>query len=158
MRIELGDRTPETVAVYYTQAQRPEIKAVLPQKAQSLEEALEDYRRTLLPGAESCGRTILADGRYIGDIWCYCISADETPNAMLSFCVFDDAYRNRGAATEAAALFMQEVRGKYGVKTIGAFTYEDNAASRKVLEKSGFALMEEFTEEGRRSCYYQYEF
>ena len=88
MNITLGTRTAETVRIYFEKSQNPEIRKVLPQKAQSVEEALADYEETLLPGATSFGRTILADDRYIGDIWCYCIDPEDEPNCMVSFCLF----------------------------------------------------------------------
>lgn len=66
MRVELGTRTAETVAVYFERAQQDIIRRTLPQKAQTLEEALRDYEDTLRPDAESFGRTILADGAYVG--------------------------------------------------------------------------------------------
>ena len=83
--IVLGERTEETVRVYFEKANQPEIKAMLPQKAQTVEEALEDYKETLLPSATSFGRTIVVDGKYVGDVWCYCIDKEDTPNAMLSY-------------------------------------------------------------------------
>lgn len=157
MKITLGNRTAETVRFYFEKAQDPAIRAVLPQKAQTVEEALEDYEKTLLPGASSYGRTILADGVYVGDIWCYCIDNDNEPNAMLSYCIFEKACWNRGIATEAVKLFLEDVCVKHGLKTVGAFTFSENAASIRVLEKNGFRVMEELTEDGRSSKYFQYE-
>ena len=47
--IVLGERTEETVRVYFEKANQPEIKAMLPQKAQTVEEGLEScyYQRAL---------------------------------------------------------------------------------------------------------------
>ena len=154
MDICLGNRTAETVRIYFEKAQNPAIRAVLPQKAKTVEEALQDYEETLLPGAASFGRTILVDGQYIGDIWIYCIDLNDEPNAMLSFCIFEEDWWNKGVGTEAAAMFLKEACARYGLKSIGAFTYADNAASIRVLEKNGFVLMEEFVEDGRTSRYY----
>ncbi len=158
MDISLGDRTAETVRIYFEQAQQPCIKSVLPQKAQTVEEALRDYQATLLPGATSYGKTILADGRYIGDVWCYCIHRQEEPNAMLSYCLFDASFWRRGIATKAVAMFLAEVRERYALQTIGAFTFSNNPASTRVLQKNGFSLVEEFVEDGRPSMYFQYAF
>ena len=158
MEIQLKDRTAETVRIYFEKANIPKIKAVLPQKAQTLEEALNDYEETLLQGADSYGRTIFADGNYIGDIWCYGINTDEEPNAMLSYCIFETSYWSQGIATKAAAMFLKEIRTKYALKTIGAFTFSENTASIRVLEKNGFTLSEEFTEDGRESKYFQYAY
>lgn len=157
MKIELGERTAETVAIYFIKAQQQIIGSTLPQKAKTVEEALRDYRDTLLPNAASYGQTILVDQVYVGDVWCYCIDKAETPNAMLSYCVFDPSCWNKGIATAAVSLFLDEVKERYAVHTIGAFTFSDNRASIKVLEKNGFSLIEEFYEDGRKSQYYQCE-
>ena len=156
MDICLGNRTAETVRVYFEKANQPEIKAVLPQKAQTVEEALADYRATILPNANSYGRTVIANGNYIGDIWCYSIDINGEPNAMLSYCIFEKTYWARGITTEAVAMFLKEIRAKYALHTIGAFTFSDNLASIRVLEKNGFSEVEEFSEDGRDSKYFQY--
>ena len=155
MVITLGERTAETVRIYFEKANRPEIKNVLPQKAKTVEEALADYEKTRLPGATSFGQTILADGRYVGDVWCYCINMEDEPNCMVSFCVFELESWSKGIATAALKLFIEAIRAKYGVKTIGAFTYANNLASISVLEKNGFSVMEEFEENGVLSKYLQ---
>ena len=155
MVITLGERTAETVRIYFEKANRPEIKKVLPQKAKTVEEALADYEKTRLPGATSFGQTIFADGRYVGDIWCYCIDMEDEPNCMVSFCVFELESWSKGIATAALKLFIEAIRAKYGVKTIGAFTYANNLASISVLEKNGFSVMEEFEENGVLSKYLQ---
>lgn len=158
MTVVLEERTAETVKTYFEQSQQPFIKTTLPQKAKSVEEALDDYQKTLLPTTTSFGRIIKAEGEYVGDIWCYCIDVKEEPNAMLSFCVFDKTYGNKGIATKAVELFLNEMRKKYGVRTVGAFAFSDNYASLRVLEKNCFLLVEDFVEDGRASRYYQYTF
>lgn len=157
MDIYLGDRTADTVKIYFEKVNsNPRIKRMLPQKARSVDEALDDYRKTLLPDASSYGRTIWADGMYIGDVWCYCIDMDNEPNAMLSYCIFDESYWSKGAATKAVELFIKEICDRYGFMTIGAFTFSENTASIRVLEKNGFIEKEEFEEDGKLSKYFQY--
>ena len=70
MIITLKKRTADSVRTYFEKANRPEIKQVLPQKAQTVEEALADYEETLLPNATSFGQTVYVDGKYVGDVWC----------------------------------------------------------------------------------------
>lgn len=154
MRIALKDRTEETVSFYFERAQDARIRRSLPQKAQTLDEALRDYRRTLLPGAASYGRTIWADGTYAGDVWCYCIAPEDTPQAMVSYCVFPE-YWGRGIASAALKLFLDEAGQRCGIHVFGAFTYENNLPSRRVLEHNGFRLTESFADEGGASCYYE---
>ena len=154
MTVTLGERTAETVAVYFEKARSPAIRKTLPQKAQTLEEALADFRKTQEPGAQSFGRTVYADGEYIGDVWCYCMDLAGDPQAMVSYCVFEPELWGQGAATEALSLFLAEIRERFGLERVGAFTFAGNAASIRVLEKNGFRLTESFVEDGVESGYY----
>ena len=154
MMIELRERTAETVLIYFRATRDAEIQKLLPQKAQSEEEALEDFAETKREGATSYGRTIYADGRYVGDIWCYCIQEEE-PNAMVSYCVFEKVLWNRGIATQSLKLFLEEIIEKFHLKHIGAFTYLENISSIQVLEANGFRRIEEFVEDGVASVYLQ---
>lgn len=156
MIITLETRTADTVKIYFEKANKPQIKQALPQKAKTVEEALADYEETLLPNAQSYGQTVYVDGRYVGDVWCYCIDPDDEPNCMVSYCIFEPEYWSKGIATTALKMFIQTIQAKYKVKTIGAFTFSHNHASIRVLEKNGFALVEEFEEDGVLSKYFQY--
>ncbi len=155
MQISLRPRTEDTVRRYFEKTDCPEIRRVLPQKAKTVEEALADYRRTLLPGAGSYGRSIYAGDRHVGDVWCYCIDPAATPNAMISCCVFERDLWGRGIASRALRLFLPDAAARYGLRTFGAFTFSANAASVRVLEKTGFRLLEEFVEDGKASKYFQ---
>ena len=155
MNIMLCPRTEETVTVYFEKAQHPAIRRTLLQKARTVEEAIADFAKTQLPGATSYGRTVYTDGRYVGDVWIYAIDPADTPTAMLSYCIFEKDVWGKGVATEAVRLFLEEVQPKYELRTVGAFTYAENAASIRVLEKNGFTLEDEFTEDGIASRYYQ---
>jgi len=157
MKIELRERKEIHVRTYFARTRDPEIMAMLPQTAETAEQAVADFHRTQLPGATSYGRTIYADGEYVGDIWCYCIDPNDEPNAMLSYCIFEKSYWRKGIATEALALFLEEIVPRFSLKTVGAFAYCSNAASARVLEKNGFIKLEEFTEDGVLSAYYQKE-
>lgn len=158
MDIMLGRRTAESAARSFARMNTPAIRATLPMKAKTAEEAAAEFRASQLPGASSFGRTILADGRHVGDVWCYGIDPGGPPNAMVSYCVFEQGLWGQGAASRALALFLPEIAGKYALKTVGAFTYADNLPSIRVLEKNGFRLAEEFAEDGVPSRYYQLGF
>lgn len=154
MTVTLGDRTAETAAVYFERTRSPAIRKTLPQKAQTLEEFLADFRKTQEPGANSFGRTVYVDGQYVGDVWCYAMAPGGDPEAMVSYCVFDQSLWGRGVASRALGLFLEEVRERFGLTRVGAFAFAANAASLRVLEKNGFRRMESFTEDGVVSCYY----
>ena len=153
MRIELRERTEENVRTYFARTRDPAIQAVLPQASRTVEQALEAYRQSLAPGSASYGRTIWAEGTYVGDIWCYGIHQEPDPDAMLSFCIFAKERWGQGIATQALRQFLAGIVPRFGLRRIGAFLYEDNSASCRVLEKAGFALQERWIEEGRASLY-----
>lgn len=155
MQIQLKERTEETVKVYYEKSQDPRITATLPRRDITLEQALEEYRASLLPGAGSFGQTIWADGEYVGDIWCYGIGREASPQAMLSYCVFEPTFWGKGIATQALALFLPLLETRFALRDLGAFTFSANLASCRLLEKAGFVCREEFEEEGVLSRFYQ---
>lgn len=157
-QIELLTRTRENAEQYFYRTQDQEIRRMLPSACKTVEEALEAYDKACLPGATSFGRSIYQVGQYIGDIWCYCINPDESPNAMLSYCIFEKEYWNRGIATAAVEIFLRQVKEQFSLRSMGAFIYTDNIGSMRTLEKNGFACMERFVEEGRESAYYEKDF
>lgn len=154
MRIELRDRTADTVVTYFRMTRDPAVCRYLPQKAKSEQEALDDFEKTRRPGCSSYGRTVYADGRYVGDVWCYGIQREE-PNAMVSYCIFERPYWGRGIATKALKLFLAEVKTKFCAGTFGAFTFSENESSIRVLLKNGFTCVETFTEDAAESKYFQ---
>ena len=50
--------------------------------------------------------------------------------------------RGRGLGTRAVAALVEELRGRTGVRRIDASVVADNIASRRVLERAGFSLVE----------------
>ena len=155
MNITLGQRTARTAAHSFDKMNTAAIRKTLPMKAKTAEEAVADFHASQNPGASNFGRTILADGRHVGDVWCYALHQEDEPDAMVSYCVFEPQLWGRGAASTALALFLPEIAEQYGLQTVGAFTFADNLPSIRVLEKNGFRLAEEFVEDGVPSRYYQ---
>ena len=155
MNIQLRERTEAHVRTYFAATRDPEIQSMLHQAAQTVEQAVADFYKTQLPGATSFGRTIYADDAYVGDIWCYCIDPAEEPNAMVSYCIFEKNLWGKGIATEALRQFLAEITPRFALKTVGAFAWTANAASRKVMEKNGFLPVETFVEEGMEAVYCQ---
>lgn len=153
--IALGERTAGTTAYSFTKMNTEAIRKTLPMRAQTVEEAVADFHASQRPGASSFGRTILMDGRHVGDVWCYGIDPAGMPNAMVGYCVFEQPLWGQGAASKALALFLPDIAQKYGLKTVGAFTFSENLPSIRVLEKNSFCLAEEFVEGGVPSRYYQ---
>ena len=157
MKIELRERTENHVRIQYEKIRDPEIWAMIPMTEKTLEQTIADYEKTLLPGASSFGLTIYVDGAYAGDIWCYCIDPAEEPNAMIGYCLLEKALWGKGVATEALRQFLEIAVPRFDLKTVGGIAYCDNAGSLRVMEKNGFAKIEEFSEDGILSAYYQKE-
>ena len=155
MDIELRERTPDHVRIYFERVQDPEIQQYLPRTVTSIQQALAGFENTQKPGATSYGRTIYADGDYVGDVWCYGIDLLETPQAMVSYCIFDKSYWGKGVMSRAFALFLSDISKRYGISHIGAFSFSRNIASVCVLEKNGFRILETFSENGVESVYLQ---
>lgn len=154
MNISLRPRTEETAAVYFQKTRNPNIQRVLPQRAKTLDEALEDFHRTQSPDSTSYGRTIWMNGTYVGDIWCYALHSIPEPDAMVSYCIFEPGLWGKGIAGQALAMFLTEISDKFDLKTIGAFTYTANIGSIRVLEKNGFRQKETFVEHGMESAFF----
>lgn len=84
-------------------------------------------------------RVILADGALAGTI-----SAERKPDvfhrdAELGY-LLDPALRSRGVMTAAVARFCPLAFARLDLLRLSALVYAPNAASRRVLEKNGFAL------------------
>ena len=90
----------------------------------------------------------------MGDIWCYGMDPSGDPQAMVSYCVFEQELWGKGAATASLRLFLQEIGERFGLKRVGAFTFLANVGSIRVLERNGFHLQESFVEDGLESGYY----
>ena len=155
MRVELRERTEAHVRIYFERTRDEEIRRMCPQKAKTAEEAVADFGETLKPGAHSFGQTVYADGKYVGDVWLYCIGEEDGPDAMLSFCLFEKTLWGGGIMTQAVRLLLEKSRVRFGLKTVGAFAYFENLGSARVLEKNGFALREQFHDDGREAGYYE---
>ena len=155
MKIELRERTAGHVRIYFEQTQDEQIERMLPRSVESLEQALANFEATLLPGAASFGRTIYADGRYIGDVWCYCIDCEQSPNAMLSYCIFDKALWGKGAATEAVGLFAALGRGLHlcGQQSLDSGAGKERLCRAGILcgERQGVGLSGARLLRGRRN-------
>lgn len=149
----LVPRTAGHVKIYWEKMQDEEIRRRIPMRDLSLEEALRQFEASRQPGAGSFGMCIEADGRYVGDVWCYGIDEEDGEMAMFSFVIFEKDLWGKGVGSEAARLFCTEMLSRYEVRKLGAFAYAENIGSLRALEKAGFQERERFQEEGRISVY-----
>jgi len=75
-------------------------------------------------------RTILLDDRVVGHLVCFPYEGDQEVGYWIA-----RKYWGRGIATRALALFLQDLP----MRPLHARVVHDNAGSRRVLEKCGFA-------------------
>lgn len=87
------------------------------------------------------------DGTHIGELCFKGLSADGI--AEIGYGISEE-YRNNGYATEAVKAVLEWAFAHPEVTAVEAETDSDNTASRRVLEKCGFALNGSIGEEGPR--------
>ena len=155
MNIELRKRTADHVRVYFERTQDPEIQQSLPGTVTSIQQALANFVATQNPNSTSYGCTIYVDRGYVGDVWCYGIDVAQIPQSMISYCIFDKCYWGKGVMSRALGLFLSEISNRYGISHIGAFSFSENTASIRVLEKNDFCVKDTFLENGVKSVYLQ---
>ena len=108
--ISLRLRTEAHVKLYFERTQNEIIRNMLPSAAKTMEDALRMFREASEGKTASYGRTIYMDEIYVGDIWCYGMDSDKTPNAMLSFCIFAPSCWSKGICSKAVELFWDEIK------------------------------------------------
>ncbi len=89
----------------------------------------------------------LKDGTHIGELCFKGLSADGT--AEIGYGISGE-YQNNGYATEAVRAVLEWAFSHPEVTAVEAETDDDNIASKRVLEKCGFALNGVIGEEGPR--------
>ena len=89
----------------------------------------------------------LKDGTHIGELCFKGLSADGI--AEIGYGISED-YQNKGYATEAVKGVLEWAFSRPEVTAVESETDPDNTASKRVLEKCGFALNGVIGEEGSR--------
>jgi len=69
--------------------------------------------------------------------------------------LFDKSCWGRGIGTEALSRFCGMVFERYRLDKLCAFAYRSNTRSAGMLARVGFAMVEEFVEDGVSSRYYE---
>lgn len=89
----------------------------------------------------------LRDGTHVGEL---CFKGVAPDGAVEIGYGIDESYEGRGYATEAVSAVTAWASRQEGIKCVEAEAEEDNLASLRVLEKSGFVPNGERGEEGPR--------
>ena len=117
------------------------------------EAELAKYRLRIGPRApgDTIMLTVLLDGQSIG--WCQWYRWADYPDeekamgalageAGIDYAIGDPGWIGRGAGTKLIAVLVTEIRTRHPGVGVLAGPDADNAASRRVLEKNGFELVE----------------
>ena len=148
MNVQLENQTEEHVKIFYRSTSSKDVMKWMYRNRTTLEDELENFKKR-----ESIRKAITVDGMYVGDIWAK--SAKGLPvDVLLSCCIFDTAYWNRGVATIALQKFLECLKEQYHIGTAGAFLYAENKGSKKVLEKQQFQHKQTFTENEKEAYFY----
>lgn len=86
---------------------------------------------------ETFAFAVVADGKVIGSIGCFCQGNIHRQTAELGYYIAEE-YWGRGIMTEAVIQICQYVFGRSDILRIYAEPFAHNAASCRVLEKAGF--------------------
>jgi len=143
------------VKTFWEKSQNEEIERLFPFNRGALSDAIKLYEDSLKPGARSYGKIISVDDKYIGDVWCYGIDEAVEKLAFVSIVIFDKTYWGKGIGKNVLKQFCELIFDRYDVTKLCAFTYKHNEGSTRVLESSGFKMIEEFEEDGVLSYYYE---
>lgn len=84
-------------------------------------------------------RAIWADGRIVGNISIECQADVRRRDGELGY-LLDRSCWSRGIMTQAVAMIRTQAYASLDIVRISALVYAPNIASRRVLEKNGFAL------------------
>ena len=156
-KIELKNRQLQHVKEFYNHSKDTQLQKLFPFQDITLEQTIEQYYDSLQPNATSFGKTIYVNNSYIGDVWCYSINEVEK-NCFLSIVIFDRAFWGKGIGSEVLVDFIKQLKQKYNLNKLCAFTYKANLASSKMLSRVGFNCIEEFEEDGIKSLYFEYQY
>ncbi len=152
--IYLKEQKEEHVQVFFEMGNDEKIRKYMYRLPDTLGEALDEYRNRDC----SCYRCVIyVEERYIGDIWCHDLFKLNYVDALLSCCIFDMAYWNKGVATIALDMFLSKIKDQFHIQTAGAYLYGDNKRSLKVLEKNNFKKIDTFVEQNKIAYFYKKE-
>ena len=90
-------------------------------------------------GKSGIYRSIVVNDEYVGEISIVCLDDIHSRTGNLGYYMID-AYKGMGVMSEAVKQICELAFQQLNIYRIQATTFEENFASRKVLEKNGFEL------------------
>ncbi len=133
--IDLRDITEADLPILFEQQRDPEgihMAAFTPKDPGDLETFTAKWRK-ILAQASVVKKAIVVDGDFVGNVVCF----DRLGRREIGYWI-DRAHWGRGIATAAVALFVQQIP----TRPLFACAAYDNHASVRVLQRTGFELIE----------------
>ena len=134
--VELREVRPEDLPILFEHQRDPEANSMAAFPARD-REAFDAHWAKILADPTCITRAILLDGLVVGNIGSWEQEGDRPVGYWIG-----RAYWGRGIASQALRAFLQIVTAR----PLVAHVAKHNVASRRVLEKSGFVLVEETTD------------
>jgi RimJ/RimL family protein N-acetyltransferase len=106
-------------------------------------EAFDSHWRRIRADDAVVTQTVVADGEVVGDVVCF----GQGGQQLVGYWIAREHW-GRGIATEALTQFLEQVASQ----PLHAHVARHNAGSIRVLEKCGFALLEERVADGVEEC------
>ena len=132
-QVELREVIDEDLPIFFEHQRDPEANAMAAFPARD-REAFDAHWAKILADPTTTNRTILLDGVVVGNI----ASWEQEGERAVGYWI-DRAQWGRGIASRALAAFLHIVTAR----PLVAHVVQHNVASRRVLEKCGFVLVEE---------------
>lgn len=120
----------EDLPVFFEQQRDPEAVEMAAFPSREREAFFEHWQR-VRSGESNAVKTIVADGQVVGNV----LSWEADGRRLVGYWLGRE-YWGKGIATRALALFLEQVK----IRPLYAHVVEHNLASRRVLEKCGFAV------------------
>ncbi len=149
VEVQLLKQEENHVYIFFEETKKDKICKYMHSLPNTIQENLKEYKRNC-----NYRRVIYVDNQYVGDIWCHSLFQTNKYDALISCCVFNEKYWNKGIASKSMNLFLEEIKGKLFVQKVGAYLYENNLGSIRVLEKNNFKRVDEFFEKDQKAFFY----
>ena len=132
--VELRDVSPDDLPVFFEHQRDPVANEMAAFPARDLDAFMRHWNTAILGDDSAIAKTVLVNGRVAGNVLCF----EREGSREVGYWIGRE-YWGRGVATRALAALLVEVTER----PLFAGVAKHNVASRRVLEKCGFVVVDE---------------